>query len=163
MQLALLSILTTASLTTVFTAWCLIWNNATTSIYNKAFVPNVLARAGWGPGSGWCCRRLTMTFCDQGVLRRVRYAIEKCGGLQWQLRLLLFESMNQYSGINIAKWGHLLIILMFTEKPWVPVCSHSSFSNETTNWSMLLAQKSWNLWPGAGKSLCLSMSSGAIP
>lgn len=91
----------------------------------------------------------------------VRYVIEKCGGLQWQLRLVLFESMNQYSGMN--KWGHWLIILMFTEKPWVPVCSHIYFSNEPTNWGMPLAQKSWNLCPGTGKSLCLWMHSGAIP
>lgn len=89
--------------------------------------------------------------------------IEKCGGLQWQLRLVLFESMNHSAGMNITKWGHLSIILMFTEKPGMPVCSHSSFSNETTNWSMPLVQKSWNLCPGTGKSLCLWMCSGAIP
>lgn len=93
----------------------------------------------------------------------LRYAIEKCGGVQWQLRLVLFESMNQYSGMNIAKWGHLLIILLFTEKRWAPVYSHSSFSNGTANWSMPLAQKSWNLCPGTGKPLCLWMRSGAIP
>lgn len=45
MQLALLSILTSTSLTSVFTAWYLICNDAMTSIYNNEFGPNLLEQA----------------------------------------------------------------------------------------------------------------------
>lgn len=84
----------------------------------------------------------------------VRYSIWKCYVLQWQLRLVPSESKDQYSVMNIARWGHLLILFMFTEKPWVPVCSHSYFSNETANWNRTLVQKSWNMCSGA-PHLCI--------
>lgn len=84
----------------------------------------------------------------------------KCDALQWQLRLVLSESVDQHSGMNIARWGHVLIILMLTEKPWVPACSHSYFSNETANQNRSSVQKCWTQCPGAGKSLSLWMCMG---